>query len=192
VLLYDAGEVQGRSACRSAPAFSRRPLRNNERRKGERWAPDIVGPTWEWRSGRAAEWPSSEWDWQGCSSSRARAKLVWRAGPACQPVWSVLRACRPGPTCLACACGCGNLGRAGGNGDMGQVSFGPFQFWLLSFLFFSVLFFLFIFLNFKFECGSCYEFHHWPNVQLHFTSVRIVYVFIYLFLSTKYSISPPF
>jgi hypothetical protein len=76
---------------------------------------------------------------------------------------------------------------------MGQVSLGPFQVLapFLFFLFFSVLFF-FSFSNFKFECGSCYEFNPWPNVQLHFSSVGIVFVFIYLFSPIRYFIYPPY
>jgi hypothetical protein len=69
---------------------------------------------------------------------------------------------------------------------------GPFGFWFF-FLFFPVLFFFFFsFSNFKFECGSCYESNPCPNVRLRFSSVRIVFVFIYLFLPTKYFISPAF
>jgi hypothetical protein len=71
---------------------------------------------------------------------------------------------------------------------------GPFGFWFF-FLFFSVLlffFFFFSFSNFKFECGSCYESNPCTNVRLRFSSVRIVFVFIYLFSPTKYFIYPPF
>jgi hypothetical protein len=57
-------------------------------------------------------------------------------------------------------------------------------------LFCFIIFFFFSFSNFKFECGSCSEFNPWPNVQLHFSSVRILFVFIYLISPTKYFISP--
>jgi hypothetical protein len=60
---------------------------------------------------------------------------------------------------------------------------GPNWGWSAHEAFYSFLFFPFHFSNFKFECGSCYEFPHWTNVQLHFSSVRIVYVlYIYFFI----------
>jgi hypothetical protein len=81
-----------------------------------------------------------------------------------------------------------------GKGKMGRKGHsGPIRV-LVLFLFFSVLlfFFFFSFSNFKFECGYCYESNPCPNVLLSFSSVRIVFVFIYLFSPTKYFIYPPF
>jgi hypothetical protein len=78
----------------------------------------------------------------------------------------------------------GRVGRAEGKAvEMGRVlRIRPIRGFSFSFILFFFYFLFFLLKKFKFECGSCYEFHHWPYVQLHFPSVIIVYVFIYIYL----------
>jgi hypothetical protein len=87
----------------------------------------------------------------------------WSNGTTRVCKWSGERACdRPvGPACRH-ASALRRWAAQGSKRDMGQVSLGPIRVLahFLFILFCFILIFLFIFLNFKFECGSCYEFHH--------------------------------
>jgi hypothetical protein len=154
VLLFSASEVRGRSA----PALSRRTLRNGERRKGK------VGT-------RLTE---------GTHAPGLACGGDCRAGPTCQTGSAAVARAR-------------HLLRRAVNGYWAERVWAQFGSWLLFlFILSCFIFFFFSFSIFKFECGSCYEFNPWSNFQLHFSSVRIVFVFIYLFSPTKYFISPPF
>jgi hypothetical protein len=110
--------------------------------------------------------PSRQRRVERATENTARNSVTKSQSVRCTGIWAARGQCLDGPR-------------------MGSGSL-PFLFILFCF----IIFFFFSFSNFKFECGSCSEFNPWPNVQLHFSSVRILFVFIYLISPTKYFISP--